>query len=141
MKVPEANVGMEWKDIIYGKMPYNHPDMEDLMLVRQDGKPSKFFANIVDDYLMNISHVIRGEECLKLTPYHQLMSKLLQIDLPEFAHLSPLQNIKGLQLTYKHGDLTIKECREKGYTSEALLNCAALLGWNPPHREDPTVLA
>mmetsp|Transcript_34035 Transcript_34035/g.41992 ORF Transcript_34035/g.41992 Transcript_34035/m.41992 type:complete len:151 (-) Transcript_34035:654-1106(-) len=90
---------------------------------------------------MNISHVIRGEEWLPSTPKHLLLYKMLEIDPPEFAHLPLLLNSKGQKLSKRFGDVSVESYRERGFLPEAIVNGIALLGWNPPHREDPNMLA
>ena len=108
--------------------------------MKSDGYPTYHFANVVDDYMMRITHVIRGEEWLPSTPKHILLYKMFEIDPPEFAHLPLLLNSKGQKLSKRQGDVSVEEYRDKGYLPEALLNGLGLLGWNPPHREDPNVL-
>jgi glutamyl/glutaminyl-tRNA synthetase len=109
--------------------------------MKSDGFPTYHFANVVDDYLMRITHVIRGEEWLPSTPKHILLYKMFEIDTPTFAHLPLLLNMSGQKLSKRHGDVSVDSYKEQGYLPSALLNGLALLGWNPPHREDPNVLA
>lgn len=109
--------------------------------MKSDGFPTYHFANVVDDFLMRITHVIRGEEWLPSTPKHLLLYKMFELDPPQFAHLPLLLNMKGQKLSKRHGDVSVSEYRDKGFLPEALLNGLALLGWNPPHREDPNALS
>ena len=111
------------------------------MLIKSDGFPTYHFANVVDDYLMKISHVIRGEEWLSSTPKHLILYKMLQLDPPDFAHLPLLLNDKGQKLSKRFGDVSVQSYKDKGYLPEALINGLALLGWNPPHRDDPNIIS
>jgi glutamyl/glutaminyl-tRNA synthetase len=109
--------------------------------MKGDGYPTYHFANVVDDYLMRITHVIRGEEWLPSTPKHIILYKMFELDPPTFAHLPLLLNAKGQKLSKRQGDVSVTDYRDKGFLPEALVNGLALLGWNPPHREDPNVLS
>ena len=91
---------------------------------------------------MQISHVIRGEEWLPSTPKHLLLYRMLQIEPPQFAHLPLLLNQKGQKLSKRFGvEVSVAGYRERGFLPEAVINGIALLGWNPPHREDPSILS
>ena len=131
----------EFEDIVHGKITFNNDTVDDQVIMKSDGFPTYHFANVVDDYLMRITHVIRGEEWLPSTPKHVLLYKMFEMDLPKFAHLPLLLNSKGQKLSKRHGDVSVIDYKNKGYLPQALLNGLALLGWNPPHREDPNVLA
>jgi len=139
MKVPTGKTS--FKDIVHGKVVFDNSVIDDQVILKNDGYPTYHFANVVDDYSMGISHVIRGEEWLPSTPKHLILYKMLEIEAPEFAHLPLLLNNKGQKLSKRFGDVSVESYKEKGFLPEALLNGIALLGWNPPHREDPNVLA
>ncbi|CAB4436523.1 unnamed protein product [Rhizophagus irregularis] len=96
-----------------------------------DGYPTYHLANVVDDYLMRITHVLRGEEWLSSTPKHIILYKLFGWDLPKFAHLPLLLNPDKTKLSKRLGDVKIKNFAEKGYLPETLINFVALLGWSP----------
>mmetsp|Transcript_42020 Transcript_42020/g.64366 ORF Transcript_42020/g.64366 Transcript_42020/m.64366 type:complete len:222 (-) Transcript_42020:565-1230(-) len=130
----------EFKDLIHGKVTFDHDSIDDQIIMKSDGFPTYHFANVVDDYMMKITHVIRGEEWLPSTPKHILLYKMFAMQPPTFAHLPLLLNSKGQKLSKRHGDVSVEEYRENGYLPEALLNGLALLGWNPPHRDDPNAL-
>mmetsp|Transcript_27483 Transcript_27483/g.19859 ORF Transcript_27483/g.19859 Transcript_27483/m.19859 type:complete len:148 (+) Transcript_27483:783-1226(+) len=138
MKVPKGKT--EFKDIVHGKVVFDNSVIDDQVLIKNDGFPTYHFANVVDDYTMKISHVIRGEEWLPSTPKHLLLYKMFQIEPPEFAHLPLLLNHKGQKLSKRFGSVSVQSYKDDGFLPEALLNGIALLGWNPPHREDPAML-
>lgn len=109
--------------------------------MKSDGYPTYHFANIVDDSLMKITHVIRGEEWLPSTPKHLILYKMLALEPPMFGHLPLIVNEKGQKLSKRFGDFAVKDFRERGYLPETMTNALALLGWSPPHLEDPHVLS
>jgi glutamyl/glutaminyl-tRNA synthetase len=131
----------EFKDLVHGKVVFDNDTVDDQVIMKSDGFPTYHFANVVDDFLMRITHVVRGEEWLPSTPKHLILYKMFSIDPPQFTHLPLLLTQNGQKLSKRHGDVSVHEYREKGYLPSALLNGLALLGWNPPHREDPNVLA
>lgn len=139
MLVPRGKT--EFKDLIHGKVKFDNDTIDDQVLIKADGFPTYHFANIVDDYLMRITHVIRGEEWLPSTPKHLILYKMFEMDPPQFAHLPLLLNIDGSKLSKRHGDVSVDDFKNQGYLPEALLNGLALLGWNPPNREDPNILS
>jgi glutamyl-tRNA synthetase len=149
-KVP-ANEEVKLVDLIRGDVNVNSSQIDDKVLMKSDGMPTYHLANVVDDYLMKISHVIRGEEWLPSAPLHVLLYKFLgwEKEMPQFAHLPLLLKADGNGKLSKRDadkagfpifpinwtDPKTKEFsagfREKGYLSEALLNYLAFLGWNP----------
>lgn len=139
MKVPRGKT--EFKDIVHGKVIFENQVIDDQVLLKNDGFPTYHFANVVDDYLMKISHVIRGEEWLPSTPKHLILYKMFELDPPEFAHLPLLLNSRGQKLSKRFNDVSVSSYKDDGFLPEALLNGIALLGWNPPHREDAHALA
>jgi glutamyl-tRNA synthetase len=118
-------------DIIRGKVSFDTNLLDDQILVKSDGFPTYHLANIVDDHMMEITHVIRGEEWLPSTPKHILLYEFLGWEVPEFAHLPLLLNKDRSKLSKRQGDVAVSDYREKGYLKDALLNFLALLGWNP----------
>ncbi len=117
-------------DIIRGRIEFDTDIIDDQILIKSDGFPTYHLANVVDDYLMGISHVIRGEEWLSSTPKHILLYKYLGWELPEFAHLPLLLNPDKSKLSKRQGDVAVEDYRAKGYLKEALINFVALLGWS-----------
>ena len=139
MLVPEGLT--TFKDMIHGKVTFNNTQMDDQILLKSDGFPTYHLANIVDDFTMGISHVIRGEEWLPSTPKHILLYNMLGIDPPTYAHIPLLVNQSGAKLSKRHGDISVESYRNRGYLPEAMLNGLALLGWNPPSHEDPNIIS
>ncbi len=117
-------------DIIRGKVEFERAIIDDQIILKSDGYPTYHLANVVDDHMMKITHVIRGEEWLPSTPKHVLLYEYLGWELPEFAHLPLLLNSDRSKLSKRQGDVAVEDYKEKGYFSEALLNFVALLGWS-----------
>ena len=130
MKVPlEGEVSFD--DVIRGTVTIGCDVLDDQVLLKSDGFPTYHLAVVVDDYLMQISHVIRGEEWLPSTPKPVLLFRAFGWELPVFAHLPLLLNPDKSKLSKRQGDVAVEEYRMKGYLREALVNFVALLGWNP----------
>mgnify|MGYP006282768151 CR=1 FL=1 len=129
LKVPEKEV--RFHDVIRGEIKVNGNDIDDQILLKSDGYPTYHLANVVDDHLMQISHIIRGEEWLPSTPKHVLLYEAFGWEVPEFAHLPLLLNEKKAKLSKRHGDVAVEDFRSKGYLKDAFVNFIALLGWNP----------
>ena len=119
------------EDLIRGEMIFENHTLEDLVLIKSDGFPTYHFANVVDDHLMKISHVLRGDEWIASTPIHVLLYQAFGWQPPAFSHLSIFLAPDGGKLSKRHGATSVKEYREQGYLSEALFNFLLLLGWNP----------
>jgi nondiscriminating glutamyl-tRNA synthetase len=124
----------EWKDMVHGRVVFNNNVLDDQVLIKSDGYPTYHFANIVDDHLMQISHVIRGEEWLSSTPKHLILYSMLGLKAPSFAHLPLLLNEKGQKLSKRFGDVSVQAYKDQGFLPEAMFNGLALLGWNPPQK-------
>lgn len=130
LKVPD-DVTIKFSDIIRGDVEFMSERVDDQVLLKSDGYPTYHLANVVDDHLMGISHVIRGEEWLSSTPKHVLLYNAFGWELPYFAHLPLLLNPDRSKLSKRQGDVAVEDYRDKGYLKEALVNFIALLGWNP----------
>lgn len=130
MKIPEAST-VKFQDVIRDNVEFETDRLDDQVLMKSDGYPTYHLANVVDDHLMNISHVIRGEEWLSSTPKHVLLYQYFGWELPAFAHLPLLLNPDRSKLSKRQGDVAVEDYRAKGYLKEALVNFVALLGWNP----------
>lgn len=126
----------EFKDLIYGKIKIANETIDNQVLVKSDGYPTYHFASVIDDHLMEISHVIRGEEWLPSTPKHILLYKAFGWKAPKFAHLPLLLNPDKSKLSKRQGDVAVEDYLNKGYLPEALLNFILLLGWNPKTEEE-----
>lgn len=118
-------------DIIRGEVKFQNALMEDFVLLKTDGYPTYHLASVVDDHLMQISHVIRGEEWVSSMPKHLSLYDSFGWDIPEFAHLPLLLNEDRSKLSKRQGDVAAEDFLDKGYLPEALVNFVALLGWNP----------
>ena len=124
-------VDIIFQDLVRGEVRINTKEVDDQVLLKTDGFPTYHLANVVDDYLMGITHVIRGEEWLPSTPKHVLLYQAFGWDIPEFAHLPLLLNPDKSKLSKRQGDVAVEDYLAKGYLEEALINFVALLGWNP----------
>jgi glutamyl-tRNA synthetase len=118
-------------DIIRGESSFGNRTIDDQVLLKSDGFPTYHLANIVDDHLMEITHVIRGEEWLPSLPKHVLLYDAFGWEKPQFAHLPLLLSPERKKLSKRDGDVAVSDYKEKGYLPEALVNFVALLGWNP----------
>jgi glutamyl-tRNA synthetase len=122
----------EWTDAIGSKdIAFENSLQEDFVILKTDGYPTYNFANVVDDHLMWISHVIRGEEFISSTPKHIQLYKAFGWNPPVFAHQPVVLGPDRQKLSKRHGAKSVLEYRAEGYLREALLNYMALLGWNP----------
>jgi len=123
-------------DVIRGEVEFETDIVDDQVLVKSDGFPTYHLANVVDDYLMGITHVIRGEEWLSSTPKHVLLYDYLRWEKPVFAHLPLLLNPDKSKLSKRQGDVAVEDYMKKGYLKDALINFVALLGWNPGDEQE-----
>ncbi len=130
MKIPLEGE-LTFKDIIRGTVTIACDVLDDQVIIKSDGFPTYHLAVVVDDHLMAISHVIRGEEWLPSTPKHILLYRFFGWELPEFAHLPLLLNPDKSKLSKRQGDVAVEDYRAKGYFKEAIVNFVAFLGWNP----------
>ena len=124
------------EDAIRGQVEFETDIIDDQILIKSDGFPTYHLANVVDDHLMGITHVIRGEEWLSSTPKHVLLYEYLGWEKPVFAHLPLLLNPDKSKLSKRQGDVAVEDYMKKGYLKEALLNFVALLGWNPGDEQE-----
>jgi glutamyl-tRNA synthetase len=134
-KIPENKI-IEVEDSVHGKISVKSEDLDDFVIIKSDGFPTYHLANVIDDYDMNISHVIRGEEWLPSLPKHKLLYDALEYKLPTFIHLPLLLNPDKSKLSKRQGDVAVEDFLSKGYLPQALLNYVALLGWNPGNDQE-----
>ncbi|MBI2428973.1 MAG: glutamate--tRNA ligase [Ignavibacteriales bacterium] len=130
MRVPDQGE-VKFSDMIRGEVTIQNKSLDDQVLMKSDGFPTYHLAVVVDDHLMEISHVVRGEEWLPSTPKHVLLYQYFGWELPKFAHLPLLLNPDKSKLSKRQGDVAVEDYRAKGYLKEALVNFVAFLGWNP----------
>lgn len=123
-------------DLIYGDITYDHKVLDDQVILKSDGFPTYHLAVVVDDHLMQISHVIRGEEWIPSTPKHILIYQALGWQPTQFAHLPLIVNPDKTKLSKRQGDVSVEDYLKKGYLKESLLNFVALLGWNPKTEQE-----
>ena len=119
------------KDLVYGEVTWENRLIDDQVLVKSDGFPTYFLAVVVDDHLMGITHVVRGEEWLPSTPKHILLYEAFGWEAPSFVHLPVILNQNRSKMSKRQGDVSVNDFIKKGYLEEAIINFLALLGWNP----------
>lgn len=138
-KVPE-NTTSSYTDMVFGDISVDTADIEDGVLLKSDGLPTYNFANVVDDHLMAISHVIRGTEYLSSTPKYNLIYDAFGWERPKYMHLPPIMKDATRKLSKRFGDANFEDFISKGYLPEAVVNYIALLGWCPKdNREKMTM--
>ncbi len=130
MKIPDSRL-IKFNDLIRGNVEISSDILDDQVLIKSDGYPTYHFANVVDDYLMEVTHIIRGEEWLSSVPKHILLYEYFDWKVPELAHLPLLLNPDKSKLSKRQGDVAVEDFRTKGYLKDALINFVAFLGWNP----------
>ena len=133
--IPEEGI-TEYEDMVYGTIRVPCADMEDEVLLKSDGMPTYNFANVVDDHLMKISHVIRGNEYLSSTPKYNLMYDAFGWERPRYMHLPPIMKDAQRKLSKRYGDANFEDFIAKGYLPEAIINYIALLGWSPKGNDE-----
>ncbi len=134
-KVPEG-IEVKFQDLVRGEVTFNTEVIGDPVLVRSDGRPAYNFAVVIDDALMEITHVIRGEDHISNTPRQVLLYGALGFQPPQFAHLALVMGPDHTPLSKRHGATSVAEFRARGYLPEALVNYLALIGWSPGDGEE-----
>lgn len=119
------------KDELRGNIKFMAEDLEDHVLIKSSGVPTYQFANVVDDHLMKISHVVRGEEWIPSFPKNILLYQAFGWTPPKYIHMPLTLSKEGGKLSKRHGDVAVEDYKQKGYLPEALINFSALLGWHP----------
>ncbi len=119
-----------WNDLIRGPIEFPNEKLEDVVLVRSDGRPTYNFASPVDDMLDGITHVIRGQDHVSNTPKQIQILRGLGAELPVYAHVPDVLGTDGKKLSKRHGAQSVDDFREQGYIPEALVNFLARLGWS-----------
>jgi len=129
-KIPQTGT-TSFDDEVFGTITAPNDTLDDNVLLKSDGLPTYNFANVVDDHLMNITHVIRGSEYLSSTPKYNLLYKAFGWEIPKYVHCSPVMKDAQKKLSKREGDASYEDFIGKGYLKEAVLNYIALLGWSP----------
>ncbi len=120
-----------FNDVVFGTIKVENSQLDDHILIKTDGLPTYNFANVVDDHLMKITHVIRGSEYLVSTPKYNLLYKAFGWEIPIYVHVPPVMKAAGQKMSKRLGDVSYEDFIRKGYLKEAIINYIALLGWNP----------
>ena len=133
--IPAEGSG-SYEDLVYGEVTVDFKEIEDGVLLKSDGMPTYNFANVVDDHLMGITHVIRGSEYLSSTPKYNLMYDAFGWERPTYIHLPPIMKNAHEKLSKRNGDASYQDLVDKGYIKEAIINYIALLGWSPKSNQE-----
>ncbi|MBO5927186.1 MAG: glutamate--tRNA ligase [Clostridia bacterium] len=133
--IPENGVS-SYEDLIYGTIEVDYSELEDNILIKSDGMPTYNFANVIDDHLMEITHVIRGTEYLSSTPKYNLMYDAFGWKRPVYIHLPTIMKDATRKLSKRYGDANFDDFINKGYLEEAIINYVALLGWCPKNNAE-----
>ena len=118
-------------DVSFGDITVENKTLDDQVLIKRDGLPTYNFANVVDDHLMGITHVVRGSEYLSSAPKYNLLYEAFGWDIPTYVHCSPVMRDAQNKMSKRHGDPSYEDLIAKGYLTDAVLNYVALLGWSP----------
>ena len=120
-----------WDDMVKGRIAIGNAELDDLVIARSDGTPTYNFTTVVDDAMMGITHVIRGDDHLSNTPRQVIVYEAMGVPTPTFAHISMILGPDGKKLSKRHGATSVEEYRDRGYDADAFVNYLALLGWAP----------
>ena len=118
-------------DVSFGDITVENKTLDDQVLLKRDGLPTYNFANVIDDHLMGITHVVRGSEYLSSAPKYNLLYEAFGWDIPTYVHCSPVMRDQHNKMSKRHGDPSYEDLRDQGYLTAAILNYVALLGWAP----------
>lgn len=129
-RIPDEGTST-FHDHVFGEITVKNSDLDDQVLLKSDGFPTYNFANVIDDHLMGITHVIRGLEYLSSTPKYNLLYAGFGWPTPEYIHLPHITKENGRKLSKREGDASFEDLLAKGYLPQAVVNYIALLGWNP----------
>ena len=135
-RVPDENREVAWDDLVRGRVSFMTDVIGDFVMVRSDGIPAYNYAVVIDDALMEISHVIRGEDHISNTPRQMLLYEAFGWKPPLFGHVPNVLGADHAKLSKRHGATSIGEFRERGYLPEALANYLALIGWSPGENQE-----
>ena len=129
-KIP-AEGTTTFHDEIFGDITVENSTLDDQVLIKRDGLPTYNFANVVDDHLMGITHVVRGSEYLSSSPKYNLLYESFGWDVPAYVHCSPVMRDAHNKMSKRHGDPSYEDLIAQGYLTDAVVNYVALLGWSP----------
>jgi len=134
-KMPDTGT-TSFDDAVYGTITVDNTTLDDQVLLKSDGMPTYNFANVIDDHLMEITHVVRGSEYLSSTPKYNLLYQAFGWDIPTYVHVPVVQKAPGVKLSKRSGDASFEDLVEMGYLVEAIVNYIALLGWSPATNQE-----
>jgi glutamyl-tRNA synthetase len=129
-KMPDTG-STSFEDAVYGTITVDNSELEDQILIKSDGLPTYNFANVIDDHLMEITHVVRGNEYLSSTPKYNLLYRAFGWEIPVYVHVSTIITPEGRKLSKRLGDPSFEDLISQGFLPEAVVNFVALLGWSP----------
>ena len=133
--MPKEGVSV-YEDVVYGTIEVENKILEDQILLKSDGYPTYNFANVIDDHLMEITHVIRGNEYIMSTPKYNLLYDAFGWEKPTYIHLPMVLGEDGSKLSKRNGDASFMDLYNEGYLPEAIINYLALLGWSPKTNDE-----
>mgnify|MGYP000890737323 CR=1 FL=1 len=129
-KMPDTGT-TSFEDAVYGTITVENSQLDDQILIKSDGLPTYNFANVIDDHLMKITHVVRGNEYLSSTPKYNLLYKAFGWEIPTYIHVPLILKASGQKLSKRAGDPSFEDLVSMGYLVEAIINYVVLLGWSP----------
>jgi glutamyl-tRNA synthetase len=134
-KMPDTGT-TSFDDVVYGTITVDNSTLEDQILIKSDGLPTYNFANVVDDHLMKITHVVRGNEYLSSAPKYNLLYQAFGWEIPTYVHVSMIVKPDGGKLSKRHGDPSFEDLVAMGYLVDAVVNFVVLLGWSPGNTQE-----
>ena len=134
-KMPDTGT-TTFHDVVYGDITVENSELDDQILMKQDGYPTYNFANVIDDHLMKITHVVRGSEYLSSTPKYTLLYQAFGWEEPVYVHLPAVMRDAHHKLSKRRGDKSFEDLIREGYIVEAIVNYIALLGWSPSDNQE-----
>ena len=136
LRFKNPNIGKVcWNDLVKGSIEIDNKELDDMILLRSDGSPTYNFAVVIDDALMNITHILRGEDHISNTPRQINLYDALNFKIPNFGHLPMILSSDGDRLSKRHGALSVLEYKEEGFIPDALINYLSKLGWSSGDKE------
>ncbi|MBE6963114.1 MAG: glutamate--tRNA ligase [Ruminococcaceae bacterium] len=129
-RIPEEGT-TTFHDVSFGDITVENKTLDDQVLLKRDGLPTYNFANVVDDHLMGITHVVRGSEYLSSAPKYNLLYEAFGWEIPTYVHCSPVMRDAHNKMSKRHGDPSYEDLKAQGYLTDAILNYVTLLGWSP----------
>ena len=129
-KIPHEG-STTFRDISFGEITVENATLDDQVLMKRDGLPTYNFANVIDDHLMGITHVVRGTEYLASAPKYDLLYQGFGWEVPTYVHCAPVMRDAQHKMSKRHGDPSYEDLKQQGYLTEAIVNYVALLGWSP----------